>query len=625
MKHNIEQVVFVDFETYYSSEFSLTKQQYNTSSYIRNPQFLIHCVAVKVGTQPTRCFTDLEGEAFLKTIDWSTHALCAHNCSFDGFILSHWYGIIPSYYYDTVSMTRGLHNEVSRASLAKIAEFYKIGEKSKTYLSPTKNLRALPPNIMQGLMDGCILDVDLCYEVFLKQVEIYPQHELDLIDMTIGMFCDSVLEVDIPVAKQAYADEMVERRATILKSNVDEKDLMSNPKFAKLLEALGVEPPMKVSNTTGMETYAFAQSDAGFTELLEHENKAVVILAQARLAAKSTQAETRANRLLEAGADGQKLPVGYNYYGAKTGRWSGSNKLNLQNLPRVNPYEPKPSDGLRRSIIAPKDHVLVVTDSAQIEARINAWLCSQKDVVEQFANKEDVYRIMAARIFRKPLDAITKDERFIGKICVLGLGYSMGPAKFQTTLAMGIMGPAVDILLSEATRIVKLYRTSNSYIVDAWKILDGVLKEMMRGGEGEVFNGVITYDAMSLWLPNGLGLHYPGLHVDDKGQMVYRANDMWKKVYGGLLLENIVQALARIAVGEQMLMTQDALRKLKLKKDEVARVVLMTHDEIVSAVPERLAEKHFQNQLDIMRTPPHNWGADIPFDAEGGWAFNYSK
>jgi DNA polymerase len=625
MKPNIDKIVFLDFETFYSSEFSLTKKAYNTSSYVRDAQFMVHCVAIKIGTGDTVCYSAAEGEAVLRAIDWTEYALCAHNAAFDGLIMSHLYGIIPHYYYDTVSQTRGLHNDVSRANLATIAEFYGIGEKSKTYLTPTLGLRELPEDVMIGLMDGCSLDVDLCYKVFEKQVAIYPEHELDLIDLTMRMFCDPVLVIDEPMASIALAEEMMARKASILKSGAEEEDLMSNPKFAKLLVAAGITPPTKISNKTGLENFAFAQSDPEFTDLLDHENLQVVLLAQGRLAAKSTQAETRAHRLIEAGANGWRLPVGYNYFGAKTGRWSGTNKLNLQNLPRVNPYEPKPSDGLRRCIRAPDNHSLVVTDSAQIEARIIAWLAGQTDVVDLFAANEDVYKHMAASIYKKPLEEITKDERFIGKIAVLGLGYGMGAVKFETTLAIGMMGPPVEIGPVEAARIVRLYRSKNKHIAQAWKTLNEVLEDMACGREGTVFNDLIEYDAMTVWLPNGMGLHYPGLHRGADGNLQYKTSNGWKKIYGGLLLENIVQALARIVVGEQMLLTQTALKQLDLAEDEIARVVLMTHDEIVSAIPTRYAEQFFYKQVDIMRQPPHNWGSDIPLDADGGYAENYSK
>lgn len=625
MLHDLSKIVVLDAETFYSTDFSLTKAEYNTSAYIRSPLFKEHCWAIKVGTKKTKGFKDPnDAIKFLQDIDWSKYAMCAHNMAFDGFILAERHGIIPHFYYDTLSMTRGLHNEVSRASLDTIAKYYKLGAKSKTYLSPTKGKRDLDPATMDNLLDGCITDVDLCHDVMNVQLEIYPDDELKLIDMTIRMFTDPVLELDEPMARRALADEMIERLRDINQSNADEKSLTSNNKFADLLRAHGVEPPTKISNYNGIETYAFAQTDPEFIDLLNHEDLEVVLLAKGRLAAKSTQAETRAARLIQAGENGMKLPVGYNYAGAKTLRWSGTNKLNLQNLRRVDPKNPKPSDGLRRSIKAPKGHVLVVCDSAQIEARIAVWVAGQDDVVELFRQKEDVYKHMSVSIYNKVLELITKDERFIGKIAVLGLGFGMGWKKFRTTLALGLMGPPV--LLDEATckRIVALYRGRNYRIPAAWKVLETTLGRMARGENGSIFDGLIEFDGTTIWLPNGMGLHYPMLHINEEG-FSYKSNNMWKKIYGGLLFENIVQALARVVVGEQMLLTKAHLDTLKLKKGEHARVVLMTHDEIVACVPERFAVDMEAAMVEIMRTPPHNWGADLPLDAEAGHDYCYSK
>jgi len=615
MKIDLNKVITVDAETFYSTEFSLTKKELNTSSYIRDPRFKEHCWGIKIGKKAAKCYTAAEGIKILKDIDWSTHYLLAHNTAFDGFILSHHHGIVPHFYLDTLSMTRALHADVSRAKLDTVAKLYGIGAKSETYLTPTKGIRDLPPDILKGLMDGCKTDVDLCFALFAKQVEIYPWDELRLIDVTIRMFCDSKLEVDIPRAELALAEEMMHKRAAIAKAKTSEEVLLSNPKFADALKKLGVEPPTKISLATGHESFAFAQSDPEFLELLEHENKKVVLLAQARLAAKSTQVETRANRLIQAGQTG-KLPASYNYYAAKTGRWGGSNKLNLQNLPR--------GSELRRAIIAPKDHVLIVTDSAQIEARMLAWLAGQQDVLDAFAKGEDVYKIMASAIYGKPVDQITKGERFVGKVAVLGLGYGMGAVKFQTTLELGSMGPPMPITATEAKRVVNLYRRKNHMVPLAWKEAELMLHRMVRGESGAAFDGVIEFDADTIWLPNGMPINYPGLHLSETGAFKYKSFDVYKYVYGGLVVENIVQAIARIAVGQQALKIEDDLRKLKLKRDEVAAISMLTHDEVVTTAPARLADKQLKAQIARMREAP-DWCADMPFDADGGFDTCYSK
>lgn len=618
-----DKVVTVDFETFYSTEYSMSKPAYNTSAYIRDPQFHVHCCAVKLGKKKSKCYPGKELKAVFADIDWANSALLAHNTAFDGFILAERYGIVPSFYYDTLSMTRGLHGEVSRAKLDTIAKFYQLGAKHEGALENTKGKRELSPDELKRLMHYCNNDNELCWKVFEKQIEIFPPDELEIIDLVIRMFCDSRLQVDLATARTALAEEMIARRSEILKSGATEEELQSNEKFAQLLRKLGVAPPEKISLKTGQVSYALAQTDPEFLELLDHEDIRVVKLARGRLAAKSTQAETRAHRLIQAGETGN-LPVGYNYSAAKTHRLGGTNKLNLQNLPRVNPKEPKPSDGLRRSIIAPSGHVICVGDSAQIEARTNVWLNKQEDVLELFRAGQDVYRHMAMMIYSKPFDEITKDERFIGKIAVLGLGYQMGHRKFQTTLALGIMGPPVELPLAECQRIVNLYRGKNNRIVLGWTKCSNLLVQMALGRSGTEFDGVIEYEGTTLWLPNGMPMHYPGLTRLENGEFRYKANGVWKKIYGGLLLENIIQALARIIVFQQLLKIHRWTKTVKLKKDEVLRVCMTTHDEISIIAPERLADKVMAFTLKTLRGAPP-WAPDLPLDAEGGYDRRYSK
>lgn len=616
MNIDLNKIATLDFETYYSTEYSLSKPAYNMSAYVRDEQFLIHCCAIKIGKKKSKAWKGKDVEKALRDIDWSTHALLAHNTAFDGFILAEHFGIVPAFYLDTLSMTRGLHADVSRAKLDTIAKLYGIGAKHEGALENTKGLRELPPETLKKLMEYCNNDNELCWELFVKQFEVYPKDELRLIDMTIRMFCDSKLYVDIPRAKKALADEMLERRATILRSKATEEELQSSAKFAELLKKLGVEPPTKISLKTGHQNFAFAQTDPEFLELLDHEDVRVVRLAEARLAAKSTQIETRAARMIQAGENGMRLPVGYNYYAAKTGRWGGTNKLNLQNLPR--------GGELRKSIIAAAAHIVIAADSAQIEARTLAWLAGQEDVLEAFRNKEDVYKKMASVIYNKPVSEITDEERFVGKVAILGLGYGMGGKKFQTTLALGMMGPPVDIPLTLANKVVKVYRGTNSKIMLTHKIADRMLRKMCAGESGSEFGGLIEYDPQTIWLPNGMPINYPGLHMTDSDTFKYNANGVWKKVYGGLVIENIVQALARIIVGDQALRIADRMAALKLRKGEEQMINMLTHDEIVGVAPARLTDKVKDIYVGEMKIPPA-WCPDLPVNAEAKFASFYCK
>ena len=206
--------------------------------------------------------------------------------------------------------------------------------------------------------------------------------------------------------------------------------------------------------------------------------------------------------------------------------------------------------------------------------------------------------------------------------CVLGLGYQMGVDKFQMTLAKGALGgPRVNFPRDQCAFIVSTYRSTNYKIAQGWKQCSAMIEDMAAGASGEhkcirwggdgEGNGWVA-------LPNGMHLKYPNLkraRNDEKGfeEWSYQSGDTRKKIYGGLLCENIVQALARIIVMEQMLMI-----------DKKYRCVMTTHDEVVAHPRLRDAEKCYQFMYQCMITPLW-WCPDIPLAAEGGWAENYSK
>ena len=286
--------------------------------------------------------------------------------------------------------------------------------------------------------------------------------------------------------------------------------------------------------------------------------------------------------------------------------------MNLQNLKR--------GGELRKSILAPPGHSIVVADSAQIEARVVAWLAGQHDIVQAFASGQDVYRMMGSAIFNKPADQISKDERFISKVCVLGLSYSMGPAKLQLTLKQGVMGPPVDLSFEECQRMVNIYRSRNYRIRNLWKIADGIIAAMLVGNEGTL--GPLSYGKGYIRLPNGMFLQYYGLHgdLDENGDELvvrdasYLARSGKVRIFGPLLVENLTQALARCIIAEQILRVEDA----------GWRVVTTTHDEIVAIAPTKQADKCLKDMLKIMSTAPE-WAPGLPLAAEGGHDINYSK
>ena len=632
-----EHVITLDFETYFSQEYSLKSKSLNTSSYIRHPEFKIQCVAIKIDDQPVAWYRDRDVDRALRAIDWSRSALLCHHAAFDGFILSHHFGIVPAYYLDTLSMARALHSNALGASLDTVASFYKLGNKLPDVLPKTKGVRDLSDDLMKSLGQYCALDVELCRLIYSKMSSGFPQAELDLIDMTVRMFCDPVLQIDVTRVGLALVQEQVERQTAIENSGVTLDALSSSEKFANALRAFGITPPTKVSPRTNKVAWAFSKTDLEFLDLKAHHDPRVRALVAGRLAAKSTIGESRAQRFLDVGRDGQRLPVYLNYFGAHTGRWSAGNKMNLQNLKR--------GGELRRSILAPEGHVVVVADSAQIEARVTAWLAKDQELLDLFAAGADVYKHMAGQIYNLPMSEITKDQRFIGKIAVLGLGYGMGWAKFKHTLATGAMGPAVDMPDDECQHIVRKYRLTRMQVTKLWTDMELILYKMVLKREGEYYP--LRFDKEGrIWMPNGLYLQYPFLtaeydEINDKmvnyryfdyvtgvrNRMLGKHNpDDGKKIYGGLLTENVVQALARIIISEQMLRISNRLKETDSPCGArmVRRIVTMTHDEIVVVAPQDEGQAVLDMMIEEMRTPP-DWCSTLPLNAEGGFDVNYSK
>lgn len=605
-------VVTLDYETFYGKDYTLSGK-INTSEYVRDDRFHVHGVAIKKGNGKTLWYTGRNIALALKEIDWSKTAMVGHNTAFDGFITSEVYGHKPAFYVDTLSMSRATRGHATRHDLDTVAKAFGHGGKVKRdALANTKDKVQLTKDEEAKLGGYAVDDVDDTYRIFWDMYPHVPDDELRLIDITMRMFCDPVLEIDIPRVKAELENELGAKAAALLRSGAQVDDLMSNDKFARLLQAAGAQLPQKISPSTGKLTYAFAKSDLAFQDLMKNGNDKVRALCEARLKVKSTIGETRANRFLEAGRDGMKLPILLNFSGAHTHRWSGGNKMNLQNLKR--------GGELRRSILAPKGHVVVVADSAQIEARVLAWLSQQMDIVNAFATKQDVYKLMASVIYNVPVEDVTKDQRFIGKICVLGLGYGMGPQKLQQTLKQGTMGPPVDISEDECRRIVGIYRQKNWKIKAFWKKMDQMITNMTLGIESK--EGPIEAGKGYLRLPNGMFLQYFGLHGtaeitrDDlvMTETTYLTRTGRTKLYGGLLTENVVQALSRIIIAEQMLKIHDA----------GYRIVTMAHDEIVIVAKKKDAEKALDFMIKTMSTPP-DWAPDLPLAAEGDFDINYSK
>ena len=601
-------IITVDFETAYGGDLGFAKQ--TTEEYIRDPRFEVIGVAVQVNDEEPVWFSGDAQELyqFLASFDWGNSLALAHNAVFDGSILNWKFGITPKGWLDTLSMGRALHGTNVGGSLKVLAEFYNLGVKGEQVSKYINYFRKdFNPYELVDYGSYCKNDVVLTWELFNAMSTDFPPIELRLIDLTIRMFTEPVLRLDKFVLNQHLA--LIKLTKAQALGAYDKDILMSNPKFAEVLTTFGVVPPMKISPANGKQTFAFSKTDEEFKALLEHPIPQVQGLVAARLGVKSTIEETRTERFLGIAERGA-LPVPLRYYAAHTGRWGGDDKVNLQNLPR--------GSELKNAIIAPDGYLMIDSDSSQIEARTLAWLAEQNDLVDAFEKGEDVYKITASVIYNKSIASITKDERFVGKTTILGAGYGMGAQKFQLQLK----NFGTEVTLEEAKRIIDTYRSTYPKIVSFWKSGGKALETILSNQTIEFGReGILKVEGNNgIRLPNGLYLRYPNLRFvqnseDGKTEMVYDTKKgkatIPNRIYGGKATENICQALARIVIGEQMLMVA---KKYK--------VVMTVHDAIACVAPEEEVERAQEYVELCMRIRPQ-WALDLPLNCESGYGKSY--
>lgn len=667
--------VFLDFETFYSSDYSLSKL--TTEGYVRDERFEVIGVGVAVGNGSVVWLEEWDFRRWAERVDWKRVALVTHHAHFDGFILSERYGIRPGFHHCTMSVGRALHGE---GALEKLARRYGLGEKGDAIKQgTTKGKRRADLTQRQWLAFGdyCRNDVNLMREIF-RRMEI-PTPERWLVDTTVRMFTEPVFRGDLGVLQKALDEERVKKRAVLTRVaeeqtgrkvepgedpiEVARATLASNEKFAALLRSLGVEPGKK-HNAKGELTWAFAKSDPAFDQLLAHEDDEIRFLAEARLKVKSTIIETRTERIIGIAQRG-RVPFYLKFAGAHTHRWSGGDSMNPQNFNR--------GGALRAAIIVDDDREIVGADSSQIEARVLPWLAGQRDLLETFRRNDltggDFYSDVGSSFFLKKISKEeTPTERQLAKNMILGLGFAMGWAKFAGELLKGMLGskpvqfgptevqkfrvdveafkarpygidgstcleqaeythaaqsiriPPAEFIVhcAVAAHFVHVYRTTNGRIAAFWKFCESVLAACERP-DGDPDAVRMTFRGFKVMRhrivkPNGLVLRYPGLKRRGRefGYLGGASGREWTKIYGGKLAENLTQSAARDIVAEQA---------LKVRAHRI-KLGTTTHDELVGVVRAGRGAAALQVMLDVMRQPPE-WCADLPLNAAGGFGKSY--
>lgn len=623
----------LDFETYWASDYSLSKREWTTEAYIRDERFFAHGCGIQVEGAPPRWFTRHQLPAVFAAIPWHDVALIGHNLQFDGSILAWRYGYRPRMYIDTLGMSRAVIGQhTSKHGLDALGQLlFDAGKPEGLYA--TRGLINLPPDIAHKLAMYCKDDCQKTWRLFKLLAPHFPLKEYRVLDWSIRKFVESPLYLDDDLL-EAYLAEVIENKERALdKAGLENRDLlMSNPKYAAALEALGVRPPTKISPKTGKISFAFAKTDPEHKALLEHENPDVQALVAARLQVKSTIEETRAAAYLAVAKRGT-WPVAYSYAGAQnTHRFSGNrggggNPMNLRRGGR-----------LRDSIIAPHGYVQLVFDLSQIECRLALWfgtlssktkgmeresldLMGKGDYWKNVGNKEeadkcDLYSYFAGMMFgRVILPSRDRNERQIGKSAVLGLGFGMGAARYMDySETMGAKN--VDAALAEST--VHLYRNTYTGVKAMWRTVEHAMKLAVDRGEKWTIGPVRVdkdplFGAWSFTTDHGLYLKYPDLMWDAEGEGTYQDGNHRVKIFGGKFFENIIQHVARLVLVDKMMEIQERYD-----------CVMSTYDEVVMLVPANEIDEAISFGKEIM-TRPHPMFPGLPIGVEYGYHVRYGQ
>lgn len=645
MNAPFDQILTIDLETRWSSkDYTLSKM--TTEEYIRDERFTAFGAAFHIygSDSPIKWIRGPDLPQYLSGIDWGRTAVLAHNAQFDVSILCWRYGVYPAFIFDTLSMARALRGVEVGNSLAKLAEDFGLPPKGRAVHS-TDGLAEINDEVELELAEYCKHDTFLCERVFDRLRDGYPAKELRLIDLTLKMYTRPLLELDQNMLVDAINEEKETREGLLQRLGVDEAALASNPKFAATLEALGVKAPTKISKTTGKETLALAKNDALFQALRNGEREDVALLCEARLRVKSTTERTRAQRFLDIAQRGT-LPVPLSYYGAATGRWTASkgSAINMQNLKR--------GSFLRKAIMAPEDHQLVVGDLSQIEPRVLAWLADYEELLDIFRAGGDPYAAFGAQMFGIP--GMTKDshpvERQSAKSALLGAGYGLGWASFASQLLVGFLGAppkrytkdeakqlgvtsddaqkfldweenvkkmqdiphtctTKELVLHclAAKKIIDKYRAAAHPVVSFWNMCQELIESSLYKGR-EYRHKCLVFRKGEIELPSGMRLLYPDLNIkrDEGGKPEWTYGENRTKIYAGKITNNVTQGVARCVMTDGMLRVS--------KRYPIAGTV---HDELIAVVPNAEAEDAKTWVLAQMTMEPR-YMPGIPLNADVG-------
>lgn len=653
-------VVIVDFESFFDGEYGL--KDLSTIEYVQDKRFeILGCGFLRVVDN----FPDYENQTVFTagSLDTTTHlkwlqseygpnlercTVVAHNASFDCMILSRKFGINPPHIIDTVGLARHW-NARDKADLATLAKRFNLPDKGETeeFMGMTFRPRWKKP---KGRGPKMPVQMPLATDEQITKLASYgqndvrrewelftillprlsnPKIELQLMQHTLDLALKPSLQVDSVKCDELIGAMQTEVRSVLDKTGLIHDEISGNKSFEgylcqALMDAGDVPQRYFKVCKTGYKL-ADAKTDPERDLLLKHSDEKVRSLMEARAGIKSWP--THISRLEQlkkmAQADGGLLPIPLRYMGAHTGRWSGSDGVNFQNF---GSRGHELINSMREVIVAPEGKTLVIADAAQIEARVLAWVAGQKSLIEAFAQNRDVYCEFGTEFFRaklrKPSDddipavaKLLKARRQFSKICVLGMGYGMGPSRFMEYAGCDAdtAERAVDVYRSMYPDIPRFwYDNEKSFIYTAKHKQSWIMLRNLR------FDSLSDCDVM-ITLPNGRELKYISakLVADKYGEKIEIWNEKmhsWQHSWGGEICENVVQAMSRDILAEAMLRLESATR----------HTAFHVHDELIMVVDEEFGSMTLKQAIAELSLTP-TWAPGCPLAAEGTLSKRYKK
>ena len=670
-------LVAIDFESFFDTKNGYTLTKMGPIEYIRDPRFAVQMMAWHDGEGGNTVFGSGIPEK-LKELELESPDVVtfAHNgAGFDYLILNEVYGVRPAHPIDTIPMAAwcGI-TRIGPASHKAVTACLGTGEKLEgTVISDGKRWpEDFTAEERTAFAFYASQDAAQCMANAKAMLPYMTPDAMKFIEMTSRMACEPVLELDRDMllayreelkAKTAKAREEVGRLFRFPDDASFLKAVRSKPAFCKMLEILGREAPMKLSEKktktkleslrlTGNENPApeeyevwepaLAKTDLDFRAMESDPDERVALLVRTRLENNSSMQASRTERFL-ALADGRPMPVMLQAFKAHTSRYTAGNEgksdgLQMQNLSKRDPSLLT----LRRAIKAPEGFSLVACDSSQVEARILAYVSDNRPLLDAFRTGADPYADLAEKIFGVPSKEIhdgakggdkkLKTYRNTGKTAILSAGSGGGWRKYaDTLLRQGVrLNPDLNVHYEMAKHAHSVYRLDNAPIVAFWKYCGQVIEHLAGGGGGffggpsgrlfqygtDTIAGRSFLQVPSILGPNGFVLRYPGLRAkereDGSPEWVYDRYAGTRKaesrIYGASLTENLCQYLAFA-----LLMWQAC--RMAEKGKGMFRIIANIHDSFLAVCPAGLEKDTERTMLECMTSVP-DWLEGFPVGAE---------